>query len=394
MYRFSVDRSGLFNDASEKASAAEVSSPSTATKEKMTDLGAELVKYLKIRGPISISEYMLQALNHMTHGYYQSNSDKIGDSGDFITSPEISQIFGECVAVWCISTWRVLGSPKSFNMIELGPGNGTLMSDILRVAANFPEFESALEIHMVERSESLRKVQAKKLNCVEEKLNDKSLQSALLGPSKRPIRWSASINDIDATKPMLIVAQEFLDAFPVFQYVKTDAGWREKLVDVDADSSSPLNFRVVLAPNATPGLKLFENDVFKSILTSFEKAPTDGDTDKALSSYVPKDDPSTVSEHIEKMMRGAEPNFANTESEWMVPSSHSSDVDRNQLEVCPGAIGVVESISRKLSQSPGGAALFIDYGENYSQGDTLRGFRKHTQQHFLSEPGKVQQLAS
>ena len=120
-HRFSVDRTGLIGIGGDPLSISP--NPRLGTgkveKEPATPLAVDLSKYLSVRGPISISEYMLQALNHMTHGYYQSNIDKIGKDGDFITSPEISQIFGECVAIWCISTWNILGSPPAFNLVKI-----------------------------------------------------------------------------------------------------------------------------------------------------------------------------------------------------------------------------------------------------------------------------------
>jgi hypothetical protein len=98
----------------------------TSSKEPMSNLARDLRSYIKMRGPITLHDYMAQALNHSAFGYYQYNSEKIGSQGDFITSPEISQLFGECVAVWCMSVWTSLGCPEEIKIIELGPGKGTL----------------------------------------------------------------------------------------------------------------------------------------------------------------------------------------------------------------------------------------------------------------------------
>lgn len=121
-FRFAVDRSGLLAGDQFDAflhDAAKEADPNAVQKEEFTPLAAELTKYIALKGPIPISDYMMQCLNHATHGYYHSQSDKIGKQGDFITSPEISQIFGECVAVWCISTWEILGKPKAINLVSI-----------------------------------------------------------------------------------------------------------------------------------------------------------------------------------------------------------------------------------------------------------------------------------
>ena len=103
---------------------------SDETKEVLTPLGKDLISYIKIRGPITLHDYMSQCLNHLIHGYYQSTDELIGEHGDFITAPEISQLFGEMIGVWCVNMWYNMNSPKKINIIELGPGKG-MMSMIL-----------------------------------------------------------------------------------------------------------------------------------------------------------------------------------------------------------------------------------------------------------------------
>jgi hypothetical protein len=176
---FSVDRTGMINYALVEANleADEKYDPRTAPgKEVFTPLAEDIYSLIEIKGPISIHEYMSQTLNHSVHGYYQTGeiqegkpaeiNEKIGEKGDFITSPEISQLFGEMIGVWIYSSWQALGSPSSFDLIELGPGKGTLMKDILKVLKKLPSScLSAVNIHFVELSSHLRQRQ---FNAIEE----------------------------------------------------------------------------------------------------------------------------------------------------------------------------------------------------------------------------------
>jgi hypothetical protein len=161
--KFSVDRSGLLLGSFEKN---DENNPEikNKTKEEITPLAKELISTIKLRGPISIHEYVSLALNHSTHGYYQHKHNKIGLEGDFITSPEVSQLFGEMIALWCLDMWHSMGCPPQFILSELGPGNGTLMKDILRISEKFPKFKSALNIHLVELSNKMRKKQCTALS--------------------------------------------------------------------------------------------------------------------------------------------------------------------------------------------------------------------------------------
>ena len=114
---------------------------------------------IRVRGPMSIKEFMTSALTHPTHGYYMQRQEVFGHGGDFVTSPELSQIFGELLGIWCVASWERLGKPSRVRLIEAGPGRGTLIADVLRSTAVFPSFHSALSVDLIEVSDHLRSVQ-------------------------------------------------------------------------------------------------------------------------------------------------------------------------------------------------------------------------------------------
>ena len=180
----------------------------------MSALGEKIRAIIQEKGPISVERYMGLALGHPELGYYMTR-DPFGASGDFTTSPEISQMFGELIGVWAAEVWLAMGRPKPVLLIELGPGRGTLMSDALRAARVAPEFRSAIDVRLVEICPALAAVQ----------------RDTLLSAGA-PVAWAQSLEAIPAG-PAIIIANEFLDALPVQQYVFTRGGWRERLVGLD-----------------------------------------------------------------------------------------------------------------------------------------------------------------
>ncbi|HEX2760222.1 MAG TPA: SAM-dependent methyltransferase, partial [Rhizomicrobium sp.] len=161
-------------------------------------------------------------------GGYYATRDPFGRGGDFITAPEISQMFGEMLGLWCGQVWVDQGCPKNTRLVEMGPGRGTLMADALRALKRVPGFLDEVELVMVEASPTLRDIQR-------ERLKD----------SGATIRWSAHFESHDS--PLLLLANEFFDALPVRQYVKTARGWCERMVIV---KDGTLAF--ALAPQVTP----------------------------------------------------------------------------------------------------------------------------------------------
>lgn len=156
-----------------------------------------------------LDRYMALCLSHPEHGYYMRQSP-FGAEGDFTTAPEISQMFGELLGLWLVHMWQVSGAPKRFTLLELGPGRGTLMADILRAAQRVPEFLSGAQICLLESSTRLREVQKTTLA-------------------------DYNITHLDRIEnlpqgPLFVVANEFFDALPIRQFVKNDFGWQERLV--------------------------------------------------------------------------------------------------------------------------------------------------------------------
>lgn len=165
-----------------------------------------------------LDRYMGLCLGHPQHGYYMSR-DPLGETGDFITAPEISQVFGELIGVWAIAAWAAMGAPPAFNLVELGPGRGTLMADMLRTARKaMPDFAKAAAVHLVETSPILR-----------------LLQKQAVGDTAR---WHETLGTLPEG-PMVLAANEFFDALPIRQFEKREGGWRERVIGVEGGRLVP-----------------------------------------------------------------------------------------------------------------------------------------------------------
>lgn len=281
---------------------------------------------IKFSGPITVAEYMKEALTHPTEGYY-INKDVFGQKGDFTTSPEISQMFGELIAIWFVNEWMMAGSPKKVQLVELGPGRGTMADDILRSFAKFPELSKALSLHLVEVSQKLCEIQEEKLSAQPKNITKdwsktephyKGCKSKY-GPN---VYWYHDVKHVPSGCHTMFVAHEFFDALPIHKFQKTDRGWREMLVDVDPELENKLRF--VLAPN-----------------------------------------PSAASTCFLQL---------------------SPDDERSHIEVCPAAGVITAYMSDRINQE-GGCALIVDYGHDGNLGDTFRGFSDHELHDVLIDPG-------
>lgn len=176
-----------------------------------------LIARIRAAGPITVGDYMTECLLHPEFGYYTTR-DPLGRAGDFITAPEISQMFGELIGLSLAQSWMDQGCPAPFALAELGPGRGTLMVDLLRATRAVPGFHGAMQVYLVEASPHLRRVQAKTL------------------AGYAPV-WIDQVDDLPDA-PLYLVANEFFDALPVRQFLRDGAGWAERMVGVVADQLS------------------------------------------------------------------------------------------------------------------------------------------------------------
>jgi NADH dehydrogenase [ubiquinone] 1 alpha subcomplex assembly factor 7 len=198
----------------------------------VSDASNNLRRLIALKGPISLAEFMTEALWHPSAGYY-ARSAVLGPEGDYVTAPEVSQMFGELLGLWAAACWDAMGRPEPLRLIELGPGRGLLMADALRAARVMPGFLEAAQVHLIEASERLAATQ----------------QQRLAGSGAHWHRDLATVPE----GPTILIASEFLDALPLLQLERTPAGWRERRVDYD-DTSSCFRFVLAETPAAAEAL--------------------------------------------------------------------------------------------------------------------------------------------
>lgn len=176
-----------------------------------SDLGQQIDAQIRASGPMSLSTYMRLCLTHPTLGYYK-RADPLGAGGDFVTAPEISQMFGEIIGLWIANCWRTMGMPPRFDLVELGPGRGTLMDDALRVLSRVEGATEAMRLVLVETNDALIAAQKQRL--------------ARYNP-----KWIAEIDQLDdSDAPLIIIANEFFDALPIKQFQKHQGQWHERAI--------------------------------------------------------------------------------------------------------------------------------------------------------------------
>jgi SAM-dependent MidA family methyltransferase len=183
----------------------------------MKSLKSRLIDRIKADGPITIAEYMTICLTDPKQGYYVSR-DPFGTSGDFITAPEISQMFGEILGAWATHIWQLLDEPDSWHLVECGPGRGTCMSDMLRAIKTQTYAFRNLSVNLIEISPALR-----------------SIQADILKKSGKKPHWHNDLTTLPKG-PTVFIANEFFDALPIRQYIKSDKAWHERVVGVQNEN--------------------------------------------------------------------------------------------------------------------------------------------------------------
>ena len=180
-------------------------------------LADRLKAQIRLEGPMSVVQYMTACLHDPEDGYYACRP-RMGAEGDFITAPQVSQMFGELIGLWCAETWSEMDRPARLILVEVGPGDGALISDALRALKVEPAALAAAELWLIEPSQPLRALQAK------------ALARAPLTP-----RWADSLAGLPTDAPVILIANEVLDCLPVRQFVRAEDGWAERLVGLGDD---------------------------------------------------------------------------------------------------------------------------------------------------------------
>jgi NADH dehydrogenase [ubiquinone] 1 alpha subcomplex assembly factor 7 len=209
----------------------------------VTALAERLAERIRATGPITIADYMTACLADPEHGYYM-RGDPFGRAGDFVTAPEVSQMFGELIGLFAVAVWERLGEPQSVVLVELGPGRGTLMADMLRAAAVKPAFLAGADVHLVEIGPRLREI-----------------QRGTLAATGAAIHWHGRLADVPEG-PTVLVANEFFDALPIRQFQWGDGRWAERMIGLADDGTLAVGLRPVEQP--PPGMPLPEGAVIES----------------------------------------------------------------------------------------------------------------------------------
>jgi NADH dehydrogenase [ubiquinone] 1 alpha subcomplex assembly factor 7 len=198
----------------------------------MSDAAMRIAATIAAQGPISVAQFMAMALVEQQSGYYATRNP-LGGAGDFITAPLVSQMFGELLGLWCTQCWEEQGRPERPLLVELGPGDGTLMADALRASKLVPAFRDQIEVVLVETSPVLRDLQTQKL-----------------AGTGVVVRHAERLPD---DRPLFLIANEFFDALPIHQYVKTARGWCERMVTLDANGALAFAVSPVALPHPPRG---------------------------------------------------------------------------------------------------------------------------------------------
>lgn len=327
---------------------------------KISNLTDLFIQTIKTTGPISLSAYMRQCLTHPEFGYYTTRDPLDALNGDFITSPEISSVFGEMIGIWLFSVWNNQNSPANIRLIEFGPGRGTLMHDVLKTFNKFAKGVH-IEINLIEASPVLRKEQCKLLcgetNRYETTPDGFNVSTTMWGNHVKWLDTEKDITDGDGIANY-VLAHEFFDALPIKSFERTKHGWRELVVE---HTDSVVNTQPKL-PEAT---LVSENETVGSTMD-----PSLFETQFHLT-LSPKESPSSILPSLSKRFKD-------------LPVG-------SRVEVCTEAELYVMKMAQLINNLERiGAVLIIDYGlVNKIPENSLRGIYKHKFVSPFIKPGEV-----
>lgn len=297
-----------------------------------TPLSRKLAAQIRQSGPMRIGAYMSACLLDEEYGFYVRN-EAIGRDGAFTTAPEISQAFGELIGLWTAATWQAIGTPTRFALIELGPGRGTLMADLLRAARIVPGLRDAAEVILVEAGDGLRARQCE----------------TLAGVAFRHVAAPSECAGLGL--PVIAIGNEFLDCLPIEQTVRLqsaaaiergEAGTTLSIRVVDVDSTGRLQFGTRTPPPSDWVMPPWYRD--KPVVVEQKRA-------------------AEIRQHVDCKVVAIE------EARRVTP--------------------LFAELAKVAAGAPC-AALFIDYGHMQSgPGDTLQAIRAHAYEHPLTSPGEA-----
>ncbi|KAI3547178.1 hypothetical protein CABS03_04879 [Colletotrichum abscissum] len=366
-----------------------------------TPLAKQLAEAISMTGPVPLASYMRMCLTGDIDGYYtglaEENRDQFGLKGDFVTSPEISQIFGELIGIWFVAEWLSQGKPsKGVELMEVGPGRGTLMDDMLRTVQNFKGFAQSIDaIYMVEASPQLREAQKNLLCGPDAPMTESKVgYHSVCKRTNLPIVWTETIKSIPQSKHHefvagpekmpLIVAHEFFDALPIhaFQAVTVPPSPpKEPIPGQPAPRTPP--------PREPEGPKI----EWREMLVS----PTPPDATHATMNIPKSEQGDPIPDFQMTLATGP------TRHSRYVPETSSryrrlkATVPDAVAEICPDASIYAADFASRIGGSkqhpkarPSGAALILDYGTSDTVPiNSLRGIRRHRRVSPFSEPGLV-----
>ncbi|PVU94378.1 hypothetical protein BB561_002599 [Smittium simulii] len=366
-------------------------------KHSISNVNSQIKNKILSTGPISISEFMKYALTSPIGGYY-TKDNVFGKQGDFITSPEISQMFGEVIGIWYIMQWQARGCPENVELIELGPGKGSLLGDILRISQRFHKFQESIKrVHFIEKSAVLRKTQAKTLlcdlstdsSCILDKNNMDAPVSAKSGYGNIQVCWENNIDavSINSNSMTMIMAHEFFDAIPIYRFELGDYGWSEVLIDVADESShkTPLNNQSNSNPLGSYPLK--DSLLNKPTYTSYTLADGKLKVKDSLNNFENHYNSSKQNNLEFKFVKTKRPT-ANSDAFLTNLEFDRKFETGSSIEISPESGYIAQKIS-EIVEKTNGAALIVDYGQNYPQATTFRGISKHKFVNPLINPGTI-----